>query len=121
MAPRSKLTDDTRDTLARVIGAGGTYALAATVAGISERTLYAWLERGDPARRRARDAPHRDLRAAIDRARAQRESDLVLQMTRAAQRGSWRAAAWLLERRHPERWATPSQRDAIRVGTDEWG
>jgi hypothetical protein len=38
-------------------------------------------------------------------ASATSEERLVLQVAAAAAKGQWRASAWLLERRFPERWA----------------
>lgn len=103
MPQPSKLTAEMQDRIVRVIRAGGSYELAASVAGVSERTFYVWLERGKRTGRR--DAPYRVLREAVERARAEHETILVAQLNRAAAKGSWRAAAWLLERRFPERWA----------------
>jgi transposase len=104
MPPEPKLTPEVIERVALVVRAGGTFEVAAAVAGVSERTLYDWMHRGDPARAAGRDALHRQLRAAVEAARAERETILVAQMTRAASRGSWRAAAWLLERQFPSRW-----------------
>jgi hypothetical protein len=92
----------TRETEARLVGgvqAGLTLTLACEVAGIAPRTLQRWM--ASPRRE------HRQLRAAVEQARAGCEADLVARMHRAALRGSWRAAAWLLERQAPERWARP--------------
>jgi hypothetical protein len=50
----------------------------------------------------ARGSRRADLR------RAEHEGILVAQLGRAAARGSWRAAAWMLERQYPERWALPA-------------
>src|SRR5262249_26070077 len=51
-----------------------------------------------------------ELQAALDNALA--EHRLVALVAAAAGKGQWRAAAWLLERRHPERWS------AGRTGSD---
>ena len=40
----------------------------------------------------------------------QMEPGLVVAIAKAAQRGNWHAAAWLLERRWPERWGRPTER-----------
>lgn len=38
------------------------------------------------------------------------ESELVAVIEEAAEGGSWNAAAWLVERRWPERWLKPTTR-----------
>jgi len=38
------------------------------------------------------------------------ESQLVASVEGSARDGSWNAAAWLLERRWPERWLKPAER-----------
>lgn len=58
----------------------------------------------------AKNKQYRDFRAAVERARAEAEATLVARVAKAAQNGSWSAAAWLLERRAPERWGKPSDR-----------
>jgi transposase len=108
MPQSSKLTPEVQTTIAKIIRAGGSHELAASVAGVTERTLYAWLERGGRPGRQ--EAPYRAFRAAVERAQAENEGILVAQVGKAASRGSWRAAAWLLERRHPERWGRPADR-----------
>jgi hypothetical protein len=47
-------------------------------------------------------------------AQATREERLVLRVAAAAAKGQWRASAWLLERRYPERWARPSRQEERR-------
>lgn len=112
MPQPAKLTREVQERIVQVIRAGGSHELAAAVAGVSERSLYAWLERG--TRRGRRDATYRALRNAVERARAEHEGILVAQLSRAASKGSWRAAAWLLERRFPERWARAADRADVR-------
>ena len=40
------------------------------------------------------------------------ESQLVAAVEDSARDGSWNAAAWLLERRWPERWLKPTERQS---------
>lgn len=63
------------------------------------------------------------LRDRLDAARASVEVANVALVQRSARDGNWQAAAWLLERLYPERYARPSQRadekpQPIVVGSD---
>ncbi len=99
----SKFTPEVRERIVRLIAAGNPAVVAAEAAGVAERTFYAWLERGQQTGKAAR--PYREFRAAVQAARAEGEAILVTRIAKAATNGSWGAAAWLLERRWPERWA----------------
>jgi hypothetical protein len=93
----TKLTRETEARLVAGVRAGLTLRLACEVAGITPRTYQRWTASPCPE--------HRQLRDAVQRARAGCEADLLARVHLAALRGSWRAAAWLLERQAPERWA----------------
>lgn len=101
MAAPRKLTADLQDRICELIRAGVPIDVASRALGISETTYHAWRERGKKKGRA--NKPHRDFLAATDTARAESEANLVAQITRQT-KTSWRAAAWLLEHRHPERW-----------------
>lgn len=100
------------DVAARVIQAlrGGNYRnVAAAYAGIHYTTLRKWLIDAEKP-----DAPQEliDFANAVEKAEADAEvADLAL-IRRAAQDKDWRAAAWIRERRSPERWG---RRDATKV------
>lgn len=92
------LTDDRRADLVLLLAAGVPSARAARIVGVGERTLRRWLGNG--------------LREHVERARASRpestdaitEARLVVAIARTAALGDWRAGAWLLSHRWPERW-----------------
>lgn len=67
---------------------GATYAVAARGAGISPRTFRRW---------RAR---YPGLQERVHRAEAESASGALGVVAEAAEKGDWRAASWLLERRH---------------------
>lgn len=72
---------------------GASMIDAASAAGITDRTLYNW----------QREQP--ELKAEIERTRARAESHLLECLKAAAtEKKDWRAYAWLLERRFPDRW-----------------
>jgi transposase len=104
MARPSKLSPELQEKVAGLIRAGNTVEIAAEASGISEATFYAWMARGE--RSGKADAPYRAFRDAVEQAKAGGEAMLVTRIAKAAADGSWSAAAWLLERRSPERWTT---------------
>jgi hypothetical protein len=101
---KTKLDQQTADRLLAVLRAGGYDETACAAAQVSRQQFYEWLRRG-----RAGEALFAAFLADVERARAEGESRNVLLIAQQAQH-TWQAAAWLLERRHPERWARVSQR-----------
>jgi hypothetical protein len=100
----SKLSDELLERVVRAIRAGNYPEVAARHAGVHAATYYRWMERGAPARDAPEDEPYRRFRAEVERALADAEATEVGLILKAAGSGSWAAAAWLLERRFPERW-----------------
>jgi hypothetical protein len=70
-----------------------TRAAAATQSGISKATFYRWMDADEEFRE--------DVEAAVDFAEAVMVSQIK---TMGHSRDDWRAIAWLLERRFPDRW-----------------
>jgi transposase len=103
----SKLTPEAIAQLEQLVRAGTTIDVAAAAVGVNRATIYRWLAAGEKARK---GTYTRQLREAVERARAESESVLVARIGQAAAKGSWQAAAWLLERRFPERWMKPTER-----------
>jgi transposase len=86
------------DDLTLLLAAGASPARAARALGVGERSVRRWLGNGLRDRVVAARASRPESTDALSEAR------LVVLIARAAQ-DDWRAVAWLLERRHPERWA----------------
>lgn len=89
------------ERLLEAVARGLPYKLAASYAGISYDTFLRWRRRG-----RGEDAPE-EFRQFCDQLRlAEGEAAfrLVGRVEEAAERGDWRAAGWILSRRHPEYW-----------------
>jgi hypothetical protein len=103
----TKLTPEAIAQLEQLVRAGTTIDVAAAAVGVNRATIYRWLAAGEKARK---GTYTRQLREAVERARAESESVLVARIGQAAAKGSWQAAAWLLERRFPERWMKPTER-----------
>jgi len=98
---KSKLDADRRDKLLKAIRVGNDKKVACALAGISETTLYRWLEL---SKKRGARAELREFRESLERAEAEAEVLKVSRIAQAADNGRWQAAAWWLERKYPERW-----------------
>lgn len=114
----TKLDDLATARIVEILRAGGYVETAAAAAGVSRRAFYEWMERGvadgvDPV-----NEPYRAFRRSVEQALAEGETINVALVATAA-RKDWRAAAWLLERSHPGRWAGPRGRAlALPEGAD---
>jgi hypothetical protein len=105
----TKLTPDVQETIVKALLAGNYAITAAACAGIDASTYYRWLERGDPEGTAKGDAPYREFRATVERAKAQAEVGMVTRIALAGE-DHWSAIAWLLARRWPQRWGAGGQR-----------
>ena len=112
MGRPSKLTDDVQQRIVAALAAGNYQDTASAYAGINKQTFYNWMERGRAERdrinngekARKNETRYVDFLDAVESARAGAEVRSVHLISKAANEGTWQAAAWFLERSHPQRW-----------------
>lgn len=83
------------------------YQFAAEANGISERTLFYWLELGSHHQEEGIDSDYADFLQSIKKAemtKIREHSDMI-----AAKPERWQADAWLLERRWPKHYSSNNQ------------
>ncbi|MEI7931414.1 MAG: hypothetical protein WCH97_07830 [Actinomycetes bacterium] len=98
---------------------------AARYAGLSPRTLHNYLASGRSAEARAdtgeklddKDQQFLHFLHSVKKALADQQLDCLAVIQEAAGKGTWQAAAWLLERRTPAQWA---KRDGKQDELSEW-
>lgn len=100
MANTTKLNDITAKRVCDAIGAGCSRPAAAAAARIGTSTLYDWLGRG-----RRGEPGFAEFLEQVKKAESDVELEAVGIVRNAATKGTWQAAAWLLERKFPKRWA----------------
>lgn len=104
-----KLTHEMIEKIADLIVIGKPISVAANLAGISESTIYRWLSMG---KKKGASKIYRDLVERVYEACEFSEFEALQVLRQATLEGSnWRAAAWILERRHPEKYAKRSPQD----------
>lgn len=104
---------DYADTITDALSKGAHLETAISLSGISRPTFYVWLKRGARARIRhektgdpipKEDAVYAEFSYSVDKAIATAETNHLATIT-AASKDSWQAAAWILERRFPDKYA----------------
>lgn len=101
---RPKLTDEIQRIIVETIQVGATFEAAAGRAGVGVQTIHEWRRRGKGEDKDRPSTPRlAAFAAAVEKAMADAETGCVSTI-RKASRTQWQAAAWLLERRHPDRY-----------------
>ena len=96
MGRRSKLTPTTQKAIIDGLTLGMTRKLASQSAGIHEATFYNWMRAGEVGASPAK----RQFFEAVKEAEAVCAQRMLASIQLAAKKRDWKAAAWLLERRH---------------------
>lgn len=102
---RSKLTPARRTQIVDAVAAGLPVKYASARAGVTDATVWRWIQRGRAEER----GIYAEFAAAMEQAQADSVAALVAQVTVAAQK-DWRAASWLLTRRAPDHFMDPGKR-----------
>lgn len=108
MGRPTKLNANVQRLIVSAIAKGNTREVAAAAAGIGRTTLFTWLAAGE----KAKSGQYRDFLDALKKAEAGAVVGMV-GIVRNAAANSWQAAAWWLERRHPDEWG---RKDRVEIG-----
>jgi len=98
---------EVRDRLLDNLREGMSIVAACTQAGISENTHYRWLEEDETGEWTEEVNAAKDFAEAVALAKLKRLGD---------EKADWRAYAWILERRYPDRWGAKKELE-LNVGS----
>lgn len=98
MGQPTKLTPALQEQLVNVLRTGVFIDAACHYVGIAPSTYYGWMDRG-----RKGDEPYVEFLEAVEKARASATVRAITLVQKAAE-DSWQAAAWYLERSHPDQY-----------------
>jgi hypothetical protein len=118
------LNAHTQDRIVSAVRAGSYLDDAATLVGISRHTLLLWLRNGRDAQDRHesghkltdRDRLYLDFLNAVETARAEAQLRNIAIIQKAANEGTWQAAAWYLERTNPRKWG---RHETVEIGLSD--
>ncbi len=109
---RTILTSELQDNIVQALRGGNYLDDAARYAGVAERTVYQWIQKGRMAREALEDGVeptanellYIQFAQAVEKARSDAVVRNLTIIQKAANDGQWQAAAWYLERTNPRKW-----------------
>ncbi len=108
MANYDKLNNKVQEDIVKSIKAGCFIETACSLAGISKATIYSWMKKGETEK----EGKYRNFYLEVEKASAMAETRAVALITKSASL-NWKAAAWFLQHRYPDRWKTKIEVDNI--------
>lgn len=110
----SKLTETKKRRYLEALRTGATIKSACEVSGLIYDTVQDWMQRGKGEHPTRKPLPEY-VQFVQDSTRAIADAEMILlSRINTASSHDWRAAGWILERRHPGRWAN-TQRINVEV------
>ena len=115
MARRTKLNDKLQAKIVDALKKGNYFDASCEASGISKVTGYNWINRGEAELERRngkakegsktwnKEQPFVNFLNVTRRAMAESEEEITT-LIRKAVPDDWRAGAWILEHRHPDKW-----------------
>ena len=101
----TKLTADAQKRVVAAVAAGATYERAAACGGVNYNTFNEWMKKGE----QQKSGAYHEFYEDVKRVEAQAAARWLGYIEKAAQEGTWQAAAWKLERRYPNTWGRTTQ------------
>lgn len=99
--PKPKYTPDRVAKILDFLRGGNTRGTSARASGISPDTFSIWMTK------------YSDFSEAVKEAEQQAVSKYLKYIETAADKGSWQAAAWVLERRHYQEWGRKDRLEVV--------
>lgn len=106
----SKLNETTKAKFIACLGLGSYVEVACEYAGIAKNTYYAWLKKAEEAREQGRENEYTRFQDEVTCAIGAAEINCLRKISGS---DDWKAQAWILARRHNERWGKPDEAPSI--------
>lgn len=104
----TKFTKETTEKICQYIQEGNYIDTACRLAGVDYTTMRKWFVQGEAEGK----GQFYEFAEAVRRAEAVAEAERVACIIRAGKYDDWKANAWYLERKYPERWGKQERLEA---------
>jgi len=104
----SKLTPELQAEMIVLLKAGNFVETTCGTVGIDKSTYYDWMKKGKNSNHPKNK--YRKFQEAVEQAMAWSEARNVALITKLSEE-NWRAAAWMLSRKHPDKWGKKKYED----------
>ncbi len=111
-----KLNKELIEKAHRLISEGHYAVVVCTYLGIDESTFYKWINKAKQDIEVNKKSIYVEFFQSINEAEAKAEMRHLQNIAKSANDGTWQASAWLLERKHKNRW---SNKQEIQLSGDE--
>lgn len=108
MGRKTKLNQPLQERICQLISAGNYIKTACQAVGISEQTYINWMKWGEKSRK----GVYFEFFESVKKAEAQSVARNVAVIQSAAKE-TWQAAAWWLERKHPQDWGKKERHEHV--------
>ena len=100
-----KLNKELIDKAHRLISEGHYAVVVCAYLGITEACYYMWIQKAKAHIEEGKNTIYVEFFKSINEAEAKAEMRHLQNIAKAATDGTWQASAWLLERKHKNRWS----------------
>ena len=111
----TKLDGECQERFIEAVREGLPYSTACALANIADSTWANWRHRAEAEP----DSPYFAFLQAVKAAEAEAEQANLTRIRKAADNGQWQASAWILERRHPDKWGRTERQEQTHNGQVE--
>lgn len=100
-----KLNRELIDKAHRLTSEGHYAVVVCTYLGITEACYYKWIQKAKADIENNKRSIYVEFFESLNEAEAKAEMRHLQNIAKAATEGTWQASAWLLERKHKNRWS----------------
>lgn len=111
----TKFDAECQERFIEAVREGLPYSTACALANIADSTWANWRHRAEAEP----DSPYFAFLQAVKAAEAEAEQANLTRIRKAADNGQWQASAWILERRHPDKWGRTERQEQTHNGQVE--